>query len=76
MLARAIALGSETLNTDRKRITVERTERILEQGQTLVRAIEALETIEPTRPTERVQFWFLLQAYRCRLQAIVGTAPA
>jgi hypothetical protein len=55
---------------------VNRTERILEQGQALVRAIEALETIEPTGPIERVQVWFLLQAYRRRLRAIVGAAPA
>ena len=53
-----------------------RTERILEQGQALVRAIEALETIEPNGPIERVQAWFLLQAYRRRLRAIVGVAPA
>jgi hypothetical protein len=51
------------------------TGRILEQGQALVRATEALETIEPTGPIERVQAWFLLQAYRRRLRAIVGSAP-
>ena len=51
------------------------TERILEQGRALVRAIEALETIEPTGPIERVQAWFLLQAYRRRLRAIVAAAP-
>jgi hypothetical protein len=34
------------------------TERILQQGQALVRAIEALEVIEPTSPIERVQAWF------------------
>ena len=54
---------------------MDRTERILEQGQALVRAIEALETIEPTGPIERVQVWFLLQAYRGRLRAIVAAAP-
>jgi hypothetical protein len=37
-------------------------ERVPEQGKTLVRAIGALETIEPTGPIERVQAWFLLQA--------------
>jgi hypothetical protein len=42
--------------------TVNRTECILRQGKALVRAIEALETIEPTGPIERVQAWFLLQA--------------
>jgi hypothetical protein len=40
-----------------------------------VRAIEALETIEATGPIERVIIWVLLQAYRRRLRAIVGTAP-
>ena len=53
-----------------------RTDRILEQGQALVRAIEALETIEPTGPIERVQAWFLLKAYRRRLRALVVTAPS
>jgi hypothetical protein len=52
-----------------------RTEKIVEQGQALVRAIEALETIEPTGPIERVQVWFLLQAYRRRLRGIVELAP-
>lgn len=52
------------------------TERILEQGQALVRAIEALETIEPTRPIERVQAWFLLQAYHRRLRGIIEAAPS
>ena len=47
----------------------------MEQGQALVRGIEALETIEPTGPIERVQAWFLLQAYRRRLRAIVAIAP-
>jgi hypothetical protein len=55
--------------------TVNRTERILRQGKALVRAIEALETIEPTGPIERVQAWFLLQAYRRRLRGIVEPAP-
>jgi hypothetical protein len=51
------------------------TKKILEQGQAIVRAIEALETIEPTGPIERVQAWFLLQAYRRRLRGIVAAAP-
>jgi hypothetical protein len=41
----------------------------------LVRAIDALETIEPTGPIERVQAWFLLQAYRRGLRGIVELAP-
>ena len=52
-----------------------RTEHVLEQGQALVRAIEALETIEPTGPIERVQGWFLLRAYRRRLRAIIEASP-
>ena len=52
------------------------TERILEQGKALVRAIEALDTIEPTGPLEQVMVWLLLKAYRRRLRAIVGAAPA
>ena len=52
------------------------TEKALEQGQALVRAIEALETIEPTGPIERTQAWFVMQAYRRRLLAIVGVGPA
>ena len=51
------------------------TERILEQGQPLVRAIEALETIEPTGPIERAMVWLLLQAYPRRLRGIVALAP-
>ena len=54
---------------------MDQTEHILQQGQALVRAIEALETIEPTGPIDRVQAWFLLQAYRRRLRALVVTAP-
>jgi hypothetical protein len=53
----------------------EPTERILEQGQALVLAIEALETIEPTGPIERVQVWFLLQAYRRRLRRLIELVP-
>ena len=33
---------------------MDQTERILEQGQALVRAIEALDTIEPSGPMERL----------------------
>lgn len=51
-----------------------RTQRTLQQGQALTRAIEAMETIEPTEPIERLQVWFLLQAYQRRLRAIVGAA--
>jgi hypothetical protein len=51
------------------------TDTVPRQGKALVRAIEALETIEPTGPIERVQAWFLLQAYRRRLRALVAAAP-
>ena len=48
---------------------------ILEQGKALVRASEALETIEPTGVTERKMVALLLQIYRRRLRAIVASAP-
>jgi hypothetical protein len=51
------------------------TERVLEQGKALVRGIEALDTIKPSGPVERVIVWLLLQAYRPRLRAIVASAP-
>jgi hypothetical protein len=54
----------------------ELTDRILRQGRALVRAIEALGTIEPTGPFERALARLLMAAYKRRLQAIVGTAPA
>lgn len=44
---------------------MDETERIVEQGKALVRAIEALETTEPTGPIERVMTWLLLKAYPC-----------
>jgi hypothetical protein len=52
------------------------TERVLEQGKALVRGIEALETIGDDGPIERVQAWFLIQAHKRRLRAIVGSVPA
>mgnify|MGYP001145167593 CR=1 FL=1 len=55
---------------------LELTERILEQGQALVRAIEALETIEPAGPLERVNRWLLLQVYKRRLRMLVVHAPS
>jgi hypothetical protein len=41
-----------------------------------VRAIEALGTIEPTGPTERVLAGLLLAGYKRRLRAIVEAAPS
>jgi hypothetical protein len=52
------------------------TDRIIEQGCALVRAIEALDTIEPTGPIEQFLVWFLQSAYKHRLRAIVKTAPS
>lgn len=45
------------------------TGRIIRQGQPLLRAVEALETIEPDGPIERVIVWLLLQPYRRQLRA-------
>jgi hypothetical protein len=56
--------------------TFDHAERIPDPGNALVRAIEALEAIGPTGPIERVQSWFLLQAYRRRLRTVVAAAPA
>jgi hypothetical protein len=52
------------------------TDRIISQGHTLVRAIEALGTIEPSVPFERPLMQLLLAAYRRRLWGIVAVAPA
>jgi hypothetical protein len=54
---------------------VEPTDRIICQGQALVRAVEALETIQATGPLERAMGWLPLEAYRRRLRAIVVPAP-
>jgi hypothetical protein len=48
----------------------------MKQGEALIRTIETLETIKPTRLIERVQVWLLLQAYRRRLRAIIEAAPS
>jgi hypothetical protein len=52
------------------------TERVLGQGKALVRAIEALETVQATGPLDRAMVWLLLQAYRRGLRPIVGATPA
>jgi hypothetical protein len=49
----------------------ELTDRIIAQGRALVRAIEALGTIEPTGPTERVLAGLLLAGYKRRLRVII-----
>jgi hypothetical protein len=51
------------------------TDRIIAQGRALVRAIEALGTIEPTDPFERVIAALLVAAYKRRLRQIVDVAP-
>ena len=55
---------------------VELTERILRQGKALVRAIEALETIDPSGLPERLIVRVLLDVYRRRLRGIVALAPS
>ena len=40
--------------------------RIITQGRALVRTIEALDTVEPTRPLERLPAGLLLPAYERR----------
>ena len=51
------------------------TGRIIAQGKALVRAIEALGTIEPSGPFERAIAGLLQMAYKRRLRAIVVAAP-
>ena len=53
----------------------ELTYHIIAQGQALVRAIEALGTIEPSSPFERAMASLLLAAYKRRLRGIVEVAP-
>ena len=50
--------------------------RIIAQGKALVRAIEALGTIEPSGPFERAIARLLQAAYKRRLRAIVENAPS
>jgi hypothetical protein len=56
-------------------MTADLTDRILRQGKALVRAIEALGTIEPTGPFERALARLLMPAYKRRLRAIVKVVP-
>ena len=55
---------------------LELADHIVSQGRALVRAIEVLETIEPSAGFERAIARLLLAAYKRRLRAIIGTAPA
>ncbi len=52
------------------------TDRILRQGKALVRAIEALGTIEPSGPVERAVARVLMTASKQQLRGIVEAAPA
>jgi hypothetical protein len=51
------------------------TDHIIAQGRALVRAIEALSTIEPSGRFERWQARMLQTAYKERLSAIVASVP-
>lgn len=55
--------------------TPDYTDRIIAQGKALVRAIEALGTIEPTGPFGRALVQLLLAAHKRRLRAIVKVTP-
>jgi hypothetical protein len=55
---------------------LEHTDRIIQQGRALVRAIEALGTIEPSGPFERLIAGLLLAAYKRRLKGIVDEVPS
>ena len=52
------------------------TEVVLQQGQVLVRAIEALGVIEPSAPFERAIADLPQAAFKRRLRAIVKAAPS
>jgi len=54
----------------------DQTDHLIAQGRAVVRAIEALGTIEPTGPFEWALARLLVVAYKQRLQAIVETASA
>jgi hypothetical protein len=52
------------------------TETVIEQGKALVRAIEAIGTIEPSGWFERWQARLLQAAYKERLRALVAVLPS
>ena len=54
----------------------ETVDRIITQGRALVRAIEAIGTIQPSGWFERAIARLLLAAYKQRLRAIVAAAPS
>jgi hypothetical protein len=53
----------------------ETTNRIIEQGHALVRAVEALEAIEPSGWFERAIVWLLLATYGRRLEVVFTSMP-
>jgi hypothetical protein len=56
-------------------MTAELTNRIITQGRTLARAVEALGTIDPGGPFERALARLLMVAYKRRLRSIVKVVP-
>ena len=54
----------------------DRTDRIIEQGKALVRAIEAIGTIEPSGWFERMIARLLLAAYKQRLRGAIAALPS
>jgi hypothetical protein len=56
-------------------MTADPTNRIISQGRTLARAVEALGTIQPTGPFERALARLLMAAYKRRLRSIVKVVP-
>ena len=56
-------------------LDTEVTNRILSQGEALVRAIEALSTIQPSGPFGRALARLPMAAYKRRLRGIVEIAP-
>jgi hypothetical protein len=56
-------------------MTTDLPDRIILQGRALVRAIEALGTIQPSGPFERALARLLIAAYKRRVRGIVKLAP-
>ena len=50
-------------------------DRVIRQGRALVRAIEALETIEPTGPFGRAIAGLLMAAYKRCLRGLAEATP-
>jgi hypothetical protein len=63
------------MSDDQRLIVPEGADRMIRQGPALVRAIEALEAIEPADDSERARARLLVKTYKLRLRGIIGTAP-